>query len=181
MSQISRGPWRIEPGTNHHHSIETHLCPMTSNLGISKSNFWGLKENLSSNFEGPYLQEYWSDSCVSWIIDWVQSSTWRWWMIQKKSSFWNFWYDEADSIDRMNKMKRKIKFLENQAWSNQIQPIMTQVAFVSFHDDKSWDLENFLRILDFNKSVWEPGKKAENLLEKVFFKIELIPMWAIDS
>jgi len=45
MNQISPGLRGIEAGTNHHHSIE-HLCPMTSNLEISKIKFLGLLEDL---------------------------------------------------------------------------------------------------------------------------------------
>ena len=112
-----------------------------------KSKFLGgcwrisrIKKNLSSNFEGLSLEKYWWNSCVGWMIDRVWFSPWRWWMIPGKSSFWNFWCDEADSISRMNKRTKKIKYFENKAWFNQIQLIMPPVASVSLHYDDIWDL-----------------------------------------
>jgi len=53
---------------------------------------------------------------------------------------------------------RRMEHLENQTWSNQVQPSMILIASVFLQ----YDLSNSLRIFNSSKYVWDPSQKTDH-------------------
>jgi len=138
-----------------------------------------VKENLSSNFEGLSLEEYWWDSCVSWIIDRVQSSPWRWWMIQKKWSVLNFWCDEEVYSISRTRWREKWSILRiKHDW------IKYNLSWFKLHSSlfntRIYGISRIFENSGSSKSVWEPSKKTDNFSGWSSLEIGLVEMWEIE-
>ena len=142
------------------------------------------KKNISSNFEKSFLEKYVQESHVNWTNVRVRGSSLRWDRIEKDENFRKNRENFFEGLIRQNKAKvlnQKFffKYLGNQAWSNQMQLIITIYIHPAWMISNLWN-SKVKKILIMVCGTQDQGKLKGKFWRARSWEVIIKHSWELD-